>query len=939
MKATQKALALLLALAMMATMMVSVFTGCTPGSGGTETDTEAGGETQPQESETSASETKVSYTVKVQTVGGLLMEGVNVYVYSNAALDEMNGYVATDANGVAQFSLKAGKDYHVVLSGVPDGYNVQDSYTFDDTRNATITLTSSVIEDTDLTGVSYDLGDVMHDFTTVDSDGNTHRLSDILKEKKACIINFWYSTCSPCVEEFPYLNATYEKYKDKAEVLALNNYSGDDEDAVKLFKANYGLTIPMGKDYSTLGSAMGLTGYPTTIVVDRYGVIVLMITGGTTEAVFEAAFAHVTADDYVQKLFTEMEDLLPTEKPNVQMPSSDEMAAVFNKGEVTVTYAPETVMPDAEYSWPFIIGEKNGTPCILSSNMGKDNSYATLYANIELKAGEAIAFDYFASTEEATDILFVLVDRKDIYQISGESSQWNTCYPFVALKDGTYELSFCYFKDESDKVGDDTVYLKDLRIVPSESIDVASYIPRYAANDLREDGYGYESYVDVVYNETDGYYHVGTVDGPILLADLMGSTRFSGESVYSLAYTGKMVLNGKNYYEDILPYFTMASNATVNGLCSVTKELAELLKVMALAEGIESDNENQWLQMCCYYDAYGTGGVQFPSPVLGLSAETAYKATLGDENYVTYTRVIMPRGLWYEFIPETSGAYRITSHSDILVEGWIFMADKTEYYADGGGERLFFMEQPEAYLTNVSMVVYMEAGTPYYIDIAYADVYQTGTFNFSVEYLGESYKQFMAASPGYFTVPDDGGITDDPAIIEALGIDVIMGSDGYYHEKLADGSEGSIVYADFTYASAVFNKSINEMIELGAFDFSKTQTDQEIAVYMEMYGDQVKEKLKDMYGDSFDTWAEFVKLDECLAGISHGDGENKTDAIKAYAATAITDESTPELVGCVPVDAELAELLLELMGKYSFGVENSWTKMCYYYRNVDHVGA
>jgi len=944
MKATKRAVALLLILAMMATM-ISVFAGCAPTGDSEQTTGEvtggATGEvTGPTNNETSApSENKAGYSVKVQTVGGLLMSGIHVYVYSDEALEEMEGYVATDENGIAQFSLATGKTYYIVLSGIPEGYDVADSYTFDSARTANITLTSSVIADTDLSGVSYKLGDVMRDFTTVDSDGNTHKLSDILKEKKACVLNFWYTTCSYCVEEFPYLNATYEKYKDKAEVLALNNYSDDDEESVKLFKSSYGLTFPMAKDYSALGTAMGLTGYPTTVVIDRYGVIVLMITGGTSEKVFEAAFAHVTADNYEQKLFSDMEELSPTVKPTVQMPSSDKMAAALNKGEITVTYTPETVMPDAEYSWPFLIGEKNGIECVYPSNQSQDNSFATLYANVTLKAGEALAFDYLASSESAADILFVLVDRKDIYQISGESTDWATCYPFVAIEDGTYELSFCYFKDDSTNVGDDTVYLKDLRVVSADSIDTPTYIPRYAANHLREDGFGYESYVGVVYNEADGYYHVGTVDGPILLADLMGSTRFSGESVYSLAYTGKMVVDGKNYYEDILPYFTMASNATVNGLCSVTNELAELLKIMAQAEGIESGNEKQWLQMCCYYDAYGTNGVQFASPIQGLSPETAFKATLGDENYVTYTRVIMPRGLWYEFIPEQSGAYRITSHSDISVDGWVFLADKTEYYVYGGGERLFFMNEPEAYMNNVSMVVYMEAGTPYYIDIAYYDVYQVGTFNFSVEYLGESYKQFTAASPGYFTVPDDGEISDDPAVIEALGIDIMMGSDGFYHEKLADGTEGSIVYADFTQATGIFNKSIKEMIVLGAFDFSKTQSDMEIAVYMDTYGDEVEAKMKEMYGDSFEAWAESTHFYECLEGITHGDGEDKTEAIKAYAAQVITDETTPELVGCVPVDAELAELLQGLMGKYSFAVDNSWAKVCYYYRNVDHAGA
>ena len=43
----------------------------------------------------------------------------------------------------------------------------------------------------------------------------------------------------------------------------------------------------------------------------------------------------------------------------------------------------------------------------------------------------------------------------------------------------------------------------------------------------------------------------------------------------------------------------------------------------------------------------------------------------------------------------------------------------------------------------------------------------------------------------------------------------------------------------------------------------------------------------------------------------------------------------PELEGCVAVDKELGEILQKLMDKYSLsGVENSWTKLCYYYKSL-----
>ena len=89
----------------------------------------------------------------------------------------------------------------------------------------------------------------------------------------------------------------------------------------------------------------------------------------------------------------------------------------------------------------------------------------------------------------------------------------------------------------------------------------------------------------------------------------------------------------------------------------------------------------------------------------------------------------------------------------------------------------------------------------------------------------------------------------------------------------------------------------------------------------------------DLWAESFAENDALYKLDEVLAGIYHGDGEDLTAEITAYVAKKLTAEDAPELAGCVPVDAKLAELLQKLVDKYSLkGVEHSWTKLCYYYK-------
>lgn len=936
MRNIHKKLALLLALLTCTVSLASAMVGCT---GGKEEDTtEAVTNTSPETEpggNSGSSDTKINYAVTVKSVGGLALSGVNVYIYADSTKEDLVSYGATDATGKAVISMPRKDGYVAVLSGLPQGYTVEDSYPLSGV-DTTLTVTSQVIDSTDHTGLSYKLGDVMRDFQVVDSDGNTLKLSELLKTKKMVLINFWYTTCSWCVKEFPYMNSAYEKYKDDIEIVALNHYNSDTEDAVKAFKAEYGLSFPMAKDYTGMGPAFVTQGYPTSVVVDRYGVVCLIESGGiVSETPFLNMFEHFTAENYEQKLFSNLDELNPAEKPNVSMPSSEEIAAVFNSGNLTVTYRPETEDENAELYWPFIIGEKDGVACIRPANAYKQSSFAILYADVTLKAGQALAFDYWSSNESGGDILYMLVNAKDIYQISGESTQWNTCYTFVATEDGEYEVAFCYAKDESTDVGDDTVYLKNLRVVDVSAIDQPTYIPRYAATHRAADGYGYEKYVSVVYSEADGYYHVGTADGPILLVNLMQATPFSDTPIYTHAYNGQIVVDGVDYYEAIVTYCSYASNSNIYGLCSVNKELKNLLEKVAAAIGLENDNPNEWLQMCSYYDAYGTDGVQLEDPIKGLSTHSAYEAVEGDGNYIYYNRIIMPRGLLYKFTPEKSGAYRITSDSEWEVEGWIFLDDRIPYYTHQAGERLW--NDP----VNLSMVVYLEAGTDYYIDIAFYDPYQVGDLTFSVDYLGASYDLFTIASPGYFTFPDGtdtGSGLGELAEILSGGIDIALGDDGFYHEKRADGSLGSVLYADFIGLSGIFSHSLREMIDLGAFNFSLTESDQEILNYVAQYGDGTRAKLQEIWGEQFEDLAEIKKLDEVLEGKTHGNGKDRTEEARAYLDQLIgASEDAPELEGCVAVNTELADLLQALMDKYTFaGVDYSWGKLCFYYQ---HLGA
>ena len=939
MKMTKRILAALCALTLLVAM-ASTIAGC-KGTGDSSNSTVEGG-------------ADGGYTVTVKTQGGMPLSGIAVYIYADDSLKDMKQYGETDDKGKVSFQLPDSKKYAVVLSGVPKGYVTDKSYKFNGTA-ANITLASSLIKDTSLStqNLTLGLGDVMCDFTVTTPDGKKITLSDLLKTKKMVLLNFWYTGCSWCVTEFPLMEKAYQQYKDDIEIVALDPMPSDSDSAIQAFQAQQGLSFPMASCPAAWSNTFGITGYPTSIAIDRYGVICMVEAGAiTSQRPFTNMFDHFTADGYKQKLCVNgVADLVTAVKPTFKMDTSENVGKLINNGNIQVTYRPETEGDDAEMAWPFIATEKDGKPCLKASNQEVEGSYAILYADVTLKAGQAVGFDYLVSSEKGCDVLYVIVDDQDIFQISGvdEKPTWKTCYPWVAEKDGTYEIALCYLKDGDGNEGDDTAYIRNMRVVDKKDIDTDTFLPHEAA--VTTDNGKTFTYATIVFNESDGYYHVGTKNGPLLLANLMSPSQFNeAKSVFDLTYSTDVTMNGKNLYESgLVDYCSYASNSSMGGYCTVNKELAEMLKVVAEQTGFE-DNDNEWLKLCKYYQAYGKSGNQLEDPIKGLAPFSAPSAKLGKNiasNYFYYNRPIMPRGMLAEFIPTKSGVYRITSRceSEHGVDAWIFDENKTELLVYEADERMYSDD------INCSMVYYMQAGKKYYIDIAFWDVYEAGYIYYDIEYVSASLDLFRLCSPGYFTYDTDAS-GNAMYYTKSGGIDVVLGADGYYYQDLGGGKKGSLIYADFTGLTSVFDTPISTvtvtdsngkptkitgMIDKGGFDFSKTENDLYILGVMAKHGndiDKTDEYLQELWGEDYDAYADEYQLEDVYEGRYHGDGEDLTEEMRRYVSKI--QQSPAERKGCVPVDKRLAEILQLLMDKYTFeGVDYSWLKVCYYY---DHLG-
>lgn len=929
MKQVKEKLCKKLCLVLALVMVLSVcFTGCNK---------EPGGDTDSTGSNGGASK---NYTVSLKTAGGMALSGIDVYVYKDSSLSDLVSFGQTDENGLATFTIPQNDGYAIALSGVGAGYDVKSSYSFSG-GTAIITLQSSIITTGDITTANLGLGSVMYDFSLTDINGEKVNLAQLMGEKKMVMLNFWYTGCTWCWTEFPIMAEVYEQYKDDIEIVAIDPMENDTVDAMKAALVNHDLDLPfrVAKCPYAWASAFGVTGYPTTVIIDRYGMICMMESGAiTSKGAWINIFDHFTSDDYEQKLVQEAKDLVVQTKPTYTMEAEDVIAGVIGNGDGNIHY----YAAESEYAWPFMTGEKNGKNCIYASNKNIDSSYAIICVDVQLKAGQALGFDYFASTEAGTDILHVIVDDEDIYRISGTSTDWTSVYPCVADKDGTYKVVISYVKDDDTDDGEDTVYLSNMRIVDAAAIDTATYIPKEAATS--EDGFTF-SYVDIVFNEEDGYYHVGSKNGPLLLANLTaGASQFNEtDSAYMLAYNrGKLLVDGVDCYEAFEAYAGYSSNATITGYCPVTKELAIYLQALAEVEGFDPNDANEWLKICKYYASYGTNGAQLEDPIKGVANFSAYKAVAGKNvasNYFYYDRVIYPRGLRAGFTPTKSGVYRITSRSNSAqgVDGWIFDEDGNELLIYEPDERMYDGEE-------VSMVYYMEAGKTYYLSIAYWDMYEEGYIYYDIEYVAKTLEHFRLASPAYFTYD-----SENLNYTIAGGIDVVLGSDGIWYEDLgkdANGKQiyGGKLYVDFTGSNGLFDSPIMSyddvtgMIDMGGFNFGLTEQDEYILAILRAKGGDVDAAyayLKETWGEDYDSYAESYQVDDVLSGRYHGTGEDYTEAMRQY-ISKVDKSSHKERNGCVVATKDLTDILQKLMDKYTFeGVENSWTKLCYYY---DYLG-
>ncbi|MGM9969593.1 MAG: TlpA family protein disulfide reductase [Anaeroplasma sp.] len=906
---------------------------------------------------------KVLYTFVVKATNGKTLRDFVIGL-------ELNGKIITekltDKDGYAEFSIE-GNEYNVIIDPSNAGYIVQDEYTELVTSKTSedyeIICDTQIVPEEAPTDYTYVAGEAIYDFTLKEVGTNENiNLSKLFENgKKVVMLNFWYMSCSACMSEFPCLNSAYEtkidgttKYSDELEIICINPGVNDNDTPANVLNYklvnDFSLTFAMdnknsdGTSYMT--SLFGIQYYPTTIIIDKYGTISQIHIGAITEInEWTALFDEYISANYEHKFTpSDPENGTSLKEPNVQFPNEGVLEAILNgkdlgNNDLNIKYRPysvkendpkyDQIAEEEKYSWPFIPSEDGS--CVIPSNVGENNSFAIMYTDVALKAGEVLSIEYFASCEKA-DYLYVFIDGQIVAQISGLSTEWETIYLYPAIIDGTYELAFSYIKDDSISMNEDVVKLRNIHIVTTDDIDRETYI-------LREASYGeqllwnmsYEYYITPVYNENDGYYHVNSIDGPLLLADLASANHWSDTTLNIMSsnellkWTDGDVSYDYNLF--IKKHCGYLSNSTV-GYIPITEELKNALVDITKHFGDPKavNNQNQWLELCVYYDTYATDG-ELGSTVVGVAPFDPYYFTdtsEGDKisgtstgNYAGY---YLPRGIYFEFKPTVSGVYKFYSVGSDDTLGWVFDSNDDYLAYNDIGIRPLTLADAIVGTDSVNFVsyYYYEAGKTYYIKACFDDQNLLAELTVNYEYVASNYELFKLMSEAAFT-SSDADMSD--IISGGVGVKLV---DGYYHADTTLVGEDSFVYVDFKYSTSIFGVSLEVLAENGGFDMTKDE-EGNILTY-ESGNPMFDESGYLLYEDGTRVvdpeTSQFINW-------------NYTTAFYEYMnENMITDENSV-LYGCAKVTEEFAEILQLLMDKYTFaGIENSWNKLCYYYAYI-----
>ncbi|MEM8893326.1 MAG: TlpA disulfide reductase family protein, partial [Bacteroidota bacterium] len=124
-------------------------------------------------------------------------------------------------------------------------------------------------------------------------------INNSVLEGKITLVDFWATWCKPCLQEFPVIDAQYQKFKDKGfQVVSISIDKDIRKPKAFLEKAPFSWDYSLyseGEFESELATAYQVAGLPKTILFDREGKIIATdaeLRGDKLESVLDNIFLN-----------------------------------------------------------------------------------------------------------------------------------------------------------------------------------------------------------------------------------------------------------------------------------------------------------------------------------------------------------------------------------------------------------------------------------------------------------------------------------------------------------------------------------------------------------------------------------------------------------------------------------------------------------------------
>jgi len=123
-------------------------------------------------------------------------------------------------------------------------------------------------------------------------EGDTLRLADF--KGKPVLVNFWATWCGPCRAEFPDFQRAHVDNANDLVIIGINNTTADQVDLVDDFVTEMGATFPIVLDETgDVVETYGVLGLPTSVFIDRDGVVNEVFTGPINKAYIESKLSEL----------------------------------------------------------------------------------------------------------------------------------------------------------------------------------------------------------------------------------------------------------------------------------------------------------------------------------------------------------------------------------------------------------------------------------------------------------------------------------------------------------------------------------------------------------------------------------------------------------------------------------------------------------------------